>query len=268
MTANMRFPEQPRSEGRAARILMWDVEIAEALWAAYPSRKSQYLGPRHLIQNQFFFCGAWKWHHENEIQAVSLLDDPDRFGEDHTDDYHVIKTLKDTIESADVLVHHNGDTFDWKHLNTRSAFHGLGPVRKPRMIDTLKVAKKEFRFPFNGMDAVCEFLGLPRKEKPPEGDMRKGMFGNAHAIQNIVQYNEQDIRMQEALYEKLRPYITNHPNLNVMEDREDGCPKCGSMSFHRDGYRYTNAGKYQSYECNNCGGYFQGKKNLKKTELK
>ena len=72
------------------------------------------------------------------VKSVSLLDDPKRFKKDRTDDYHVVKTIRDTLADADMIIHHNGDRFDIRKINARLIYHGLYPLPKLVALDTLK----------------------------------------------------------------------------------------------------------------------------------
>jgi len=45
-------------------------------------------------------------------------------------------------------------------------------------------------------------------------------------------YNRNDVSILEDLYLKLRPYIRNHPNLNLWnEEKISICPNCGNSEL-------------------------------------
>ena len=85
--------------------------------------------------------------------------------------------------------------------------------------------------------------------------------GNKEAWKEMRQYNPQDIVVTEELYEMLL-VNDNSINFNVYEDNSENKCSCGSFVVNKKGFRYTNAGKYQSYVCKGCGKKWQGKTNL------
>ena len=69
-------------------------------------------------------------------------------------------------------------------------------------------------------------------------------------------YNEQDVTLTIKLYERLRPWILNHPNMARIENRPEACPKCGTEDkMQARGYRVTNVGRYRRYQCQECFGW-------------
>lgn len=257
------------------KILMWDVETARMVLRieTYSLKQySTYLSPDWIESDIWMPCASWKWLGDDYIASTSVLKDMSRFERDFRDDYHVIKTLYDLVNAADILIAHNGDNFDWKIFTARCVFHGLPPPKKPLMIDTLKAARKEFKFSSNSLRYLCRFLGLPLKDESPDWSLVAA--GDADEILNCERYCRGDIKALEALYLRLRPYITNHPNLNAILEgvHHETCPKCSHWDIERRGYAYTKAGKYQRYSCRpqtgGCGGWFKSKKNLKTVELR
>jgi hypothetical protein len=123
------------------------------------------------------------------------------------------------------------------------------------MIDTLKEAKAHFAFTSNKLDSLGELLGCGRKVEHEGFELwRKCMNGDLKAWKNMCKYNEQDVILLEKVYLKLRPFMKNHPNVNL-----DGkvskckCPACGSSNLIKRGYAYTNASKFARLRCKDCG---------------
>lgn len=85
--------------------------------------------------------------------------------------------------------------------------------------------------------------------------------GNEEAWQEMREYNIQDIVSLEELYLKMRPWMSSHPIVNLANTPkgEHHCPKCGSTHVHKRGFATTNAGVYQRYVCNDCGGWSRGR---------
>lgn len=66
----------------------------------------------------------------------------------------------------------------------------------------------------------------------------------------------------EKVYLKLRPWIKNHPNINVMEDKEV-CPYCGGKHLTLiEGSYNTQHYKYPVYKCEDCGAVVRSKERI------
>lgn len=251
------------------KILLWDVELSLATYYAYPAKKPQYLNATQIKHRQFMISAAWKWHGEKETHAVSVLDNLQRFGKSHRDDYCVVKKIGEVIEQADVLCGHNADNFDLKHLNYIRSLHGMNPLPNKKTIDTLKEARKHFKAPSNSMDNLLKAWGhVGKQEKPDFQDWIKAAEGDVATILKVVRYNKYDIEGQEFLYDKIRPFMHSHPNSNIYNETQEQCPKCGSSEMSKRGFTYTKTSKRQQYQCKSCGGWSTAGKNLLKKDKK
>jgi hypothetical protein len=252
-------------------ILYYDIETGMAKLSHYTyqlKQRSKYIFPDAVEYPVWLACVAWKWHGNEFIASTSVLKDMERFNECYHDDYVVVSTLAELMEKADIIIAHNGDRFDWKMFIARCIHHKISPPPKPIMIDTLKAARREARFMSNSLGYLTKELGLSNKDQSP--DWQKIARGCPDEIARAERYCRGDIRSLEALYLRLRPYITNHPNLNAVTNGGHplSCSKCGSIEIQRRGFQYTNAGKYQRYQCLSCGGWSKDKKNLKTVEIR
>jgi len=253
------------------KILFYDIETCMG-YAEIPfyqlKQYSKYINPNLVKRPVSMICAAWKWDHQNFVTSTSVLKDPERFEADPYDDYHVVKFLHQVISEADVVVAHNGDNFDWKMLNWRCAVHGLEPPKPPVKIDTLKMARKEFKAESKSLRYLAKHLGVEDKGESP--DWNKISMGCPEEIAYAEKYCRQDIKTLIGVYERIRPFASNHPNLNPMLDgvHHNTCSRCGSDKIKKNGYKHTRAGKYQAYKCNDCGSHSQGKKNLRTVEIR
>ena len=70
----------------------------------------------------------------------------------------------------------------------------------------------------------------------------------------MEKYNRNDVVLLEAIYEKMRPWILQHPNYGLID--EPGipvCTNCGSGHLQRRGFARTTLNKYARYQCMECG---------------
>lgn len=245
------------SGNNTPRILLYDIETSPLLLAGGFGLFDQNFSHENIVQDWFIICACWKWYGEDQIHSVSVLDDWGRFQGDHTDDYHVAKVLMDEILKADFIVAQNGDNFDIKKLGARLVYHGLPPMPKVPSCDTLKEARK-FKFTSNRLDYLGKHLCETGKVDTPKGLWQKAMFGDIQAIKDMIEYCKGDIVVLEKVYERLRPYMTNHPNMNLFQRTRDCCVNCGSPDIRREGFSYNLKTKVQRYLCNSCGKFFRG----------
>ncbi len=154
------------------------------------------------------------------------------------------------INEADIIVAHNLDGFDLKRANTRFLKHNLPHPDYYRKIDTLKVVRQNFKISSNKLDYVCKFLGLDTKINTGGFELWKKCYdGDKEALSKMNEYCNNDVKILENVYLELRPYIKNHPRIEL----EDGkCPNCGSDNLKRVSPYKTQRYEYEGYRCNNC----------------
>lgn len=177
------------------------------------------------------------------------------------DDYKITCQTHKALNSADMLIGHNSNFFDYKKFNARAVYHGLPPLSPKLSIDTLSMARKYFKFTSNKLSYLCKFLDIALKDESP--DWEKIKSGNAKEIKKMREYNGQDCIATKALYLKLRGFHHTHPNMNnpPIRDIEGGlviqCPKCDSLDYKKHGVRRYPAGKARrQYQCKGCWGYW------------
>jgi transposase-like protein len=84
----------------------------------------------------------------------------------------------------------------------------------------------------------------------------------------MERYNKMDILSLEELYHKLIPWDKSAVNYNLYtEDTENVC-KCGSRDFKKNGFHYTETGKFQRWKCSSCGAESRDRENLFSKEKK
>lgn len=236
----------------APKILIYDVENSHNVVATFNVWNVN-ITPDLILQEWFMICAAWKWFGETKVSKVSLLDDPKRYKADHTDDYYVIKKLHEVLSEADAVVAHNGDKFDLKKFNARAVQHGLPPIPPLVQIDTLKIAKKHFKFTYNRLDYLGHYLGVGQKIKTNVQLWLDCLAGKRKAVKEMVTYNIGDIDLLEKVYIKLAPYTDAKLNFNHFYGDGHICPTCGSENLERRGFRLTKVSRFQRFQCKDCG---------------
>jgi DNA polymerase III epsilon subunit-like protein len=243
------------------KTLILDIETAPKrayVWRMWKENVSY----SQLISDWFMLTWSAKWHGEKHIYGDKLS--PKEVNEEN--DYRIVHSLRDMMDEADVIVAHNGDKFDLPSINTRMVVNGITQPSPYRSVDTLKIAKRNFKFSSNRLDYLGEILGLGRKLDTGGFDLwARCMAGEAKAFQEMLDYNMQDVVLLEAVYDELRPYHKTHPNQGVTSD-VPVCPKCGGQHMQKRGYSVTQVSKYQRYQCQDCGSWARGRTNLRDKE--
>lgn len=250
------------------KTLIVDIEISLDIIATYGLRE-QYHRPENILQNWFMICFAWEWLDGEEPHVYSLLNDRERFKADPTDDYAVVAKLHKVLSTADVIVGHNVGRFDWKKFMARVMYHGLPPIPKPQIVDTLVEAKKLAYFTSNKLSYLAKYLKVEHKMHH-SGDMWLRIIrGDRAAIKECAEYCKGDIRATKAMYLKIRPYMENHPNANLW--RAGGiecCTQCAGENLTKAGIKTNRTGRWQRWKCGNCGAHMQSTKRIKGAQLK
>lgn len=250
------------------KILFLDIEtspITYTGWGMYDQNHNT----DDILEDWKMISAAWGWSDSDTIQAIGWKATTDRaisplWG---FDDRQVVEGLHRQISKADVLCGHNGDAFDIKKFNARCIKLGLKPIPPLPTIDTLKVARKHFKFTSNKLDFIGQFLDVGAKAETSKGLWNRVIRGDKKALKEMIKYNKQDVVLLKKIYQKLRPYMQNHPNHNLFKDKEV-CPNCGEAALQSNGYRVTRTVRYKRMFCQACGAWSRGASVKHKVKVK
>lgn len=251
------------------KTLFWDIETAPLVsshWGLF----NQNIMYDDILQDWYMISAAWKWAHERKVHTVSVLD-----GSSLNDDSVIVDRLHDVLMEADILVAHNGDKFDLKKFNARSILYRKDPLPHIPSVDTLRIARSQFKFTSNRLDYLGDYLGVGRKVTTPKGLWKQALHvpdfkkGSKKAVKTMVNYNKGDITLLEDVYYALRPYDRQHPNWNHnYGDKVHVCPNCGSHDLQKRGVYRTRITTRQRFQCNSCKAWSSSGKMLEKNEIR
>lgn len=210
------------------------------------------------LQEWFMLSWSAKWLGEEE--AFGYVLHPDEVEQE--DDSRLLIALHKVLDEADIVVAHNGNKFDIPRINTRFILNSLTPPSPYKQIDTYDVARKQFGFSSNSLDAIATFFGIDNKDPHDFELWKECMEGNQDSLIRLLKYNIKDVLILEKIYLKLRPWIKNHPNVNVITNSMvNVCTHCGSSNIEKipDSSYNTQAFKYPVYRCKDCGAIFRSK---------
>lgn len=249
-----------------AKILLLDIETAPNLVYTWGLWK-QNVALNQIVQTGYMLSWAAKWIGKKKIMSDTLLAHKECWKKDKTNDVEITKTIWNLLNEADIVIAHNGDQFDIKWLNGLFIKHRLKPVSPFKSVDTLRIVKENFRFISNKLDYVCSLLKIGNKLKHEGFSLWTGcMAGDCKSWQKMERYNKHDVVLLEKVYQQIRPFVKWHPNVNQYEENNDvACPVCSSKKYIAQGFAYTANGKYQRFQCKDCGKWFRSSKRLSTT---
>jgi len=189
----------------------------------------------------------------NKKTFVYALPDFKLYKTQKNNDKELVKILWKIFNEYDVLIAHNGASFDMKKVMARFIYHNMLPPNIPVIIDTKLVAKRYFKFDSNKLDDLGDYLGIGRKLETEKNLWKKCLDGDLKAWNLMKKYNIQDVILLEKVYLRLLPYIKNHPNYAMYLGERIACPNCGSFKLTKDGIRPKALSIVQKWVCKDCG---------------
>lgn len=238
---------------RQPRILFIDIETAPiiaAIWTTYEANAVW------VERDTFILSFAAKWAHERRVKTYALPDYP-RYKTHKHDDKYLVRELWQLLDSADIVIAHNGDAFDIKKIKSRMLVHRMKPFSPFKSIDTLKIARS-CKFDSNKLDNLGRYLQEGRKIPNTGAHLWRGCCaGDPKSWRIMRRYNAGDVSLLERIYERLKPWAPNHPNLTLYT-RASGCPTCQSDNIKMRGLNYGKSVVRQGFQCLDCGKSYSG----------
>ena len=236
----------------SSKIVFLDIETSPSLgyvWGKWDQNVIEFKADWYVLSFSYKYFGDKKIH-------TRCLSDYPGYKAGSENDEKLIADLWKIFDEADIIIGHNADKFDIKKTNTRFISHGMPPPSPYKSVDTLKIARKAFKFDSNKLDELGRYLGLGRKLAHTGFHLWLGcMQGDMKSWRTMKKYNEQDVALLEKVYLLMRPWASTHPNVNK---GEIACPKCGSFNVQKRGFSYTMLRQKQRYQCLSCRGWHEG----------
>jgi uncharacterized protein YprB with RNaseH-like and TPR domain len=235
------------------KILFLDLEttpMTAHTWGLW----DQNISINQILDHTEVMCFGARWYGKDKVIFKSGF---------HNGKKEMLEEIHKLIDEADAVVGWNSAAFDMKHLNREFLEAGMLPPSPTKDIDLMKAVKAKFKFPSNKLDYVAQKLGVGAKVKHSGFELWiQCMAGNKKAWKEMKEYQIQDVELLVDLYEKLKPWIPGHPNVSLYNDIEDGCNTCSSINLERRGFAISSTGKYQRYQCKDCGSWMKGTKSV------
>ena len=236
-------------------ILVFDIENAPITGVAWERRQTDLAA---ILKESYLLGVGWKWLNEPHTHWFSIYQDPD-FAPWGNDEKLVAERLWWLLDRADIVIGHNMEAFDAKKANSLFARYGLGPPSPYQVVDTLSHYRRHFKEDSYRLADIAVRYGLGEKTPHQGIGLWIGcMKGDPKAWGRMERYCRQDVRLTEAFYKFLLPWIGyrrkgSHPNLGhwgTMDPDNPVCPNCGSTgTLIKKGKHYTFVSVFQCYWC-------------------
>ena len=201
---------------------------------------------------------AVRWAHEKRTKVYTLPDYP-LYKIDPHNDRSLCDDLFKVLDEADIIIAHNGDNFDLKKIHSRLAAHNLKPPAPYRTIDTLKISRRVFKWDSNKLDNLGRYLGVGRKLPHTGADLWRGCVnGDPKSWALMARYNRQDVDLLMAVFDRIKMWAPNLPDLRVYTGAKVGCPTCLSTNVQRRGFNVARTRKTERFQCQDCGAWHTG----------
>ncbi len=180
------------------RILFYDIETMAALVYTWSNYKTNVIATE---EDWYILSVAWKWLGDKKIKFA-------RKSKKKGDDKALVKVLWDLLDEADIVVAHNGDSFDQRKCNARFIELGMAPPSPYQTIDTKKVAARAAMNYSNKLDELARRLDLGRKLATLGFSTWLGCVAEDRTSWNLMKrYNIHDVKLLEKLYDALLPWM-------------------------------------------------------------
>jgi hypothetical protein len=201
---------------------------------------------------------SYKWSDARKVETVALPDFPS-YKRNRHDDKALCGVLHGLMDQADIVCAHNGDSFDIKKINSRLITNGFKPPSPFKTIDTLKAARRAFKFDSNKLDNIGRYLNEGRKIPNTGAALWRGVVdGEPAAWSTMRKYCRMDTELLARVYERIKPWMPTHPNMNLYDDG-GCCPTCQSNNVQKRGVMVKLSSRRHRFHCQDCGSWFSGK---------
>ena len=244
--------------------LFFDIETSFEIGKFWrPSFKAVIRHSDVLIESAII-CISYKWEGQKKVHSLQWNEGCDK---------ELLEQFMQVALQADEIIGHNGDNFDVKIVRTRCLFNGVECPPKFDTLDTLKKARKFFKFDSNTLEYISKrltgegktpmeyedwnliCLPLIPKHLGFDVELPKTYY---KALKKMVKYCEVDVLKLEEVFHHIQPYIEHNHHAGVKGGYgRYSCPKCGNDSPLHNAMRMTKAGtKRHKLKCPKGCGYY------------
>lgn len=243
-------------------VLVLDIETAPMIVYAW-GRRDITIGLNQIKKDWHLLAFAAKklgappskmvYHDQKQTQPIE-------------NDKPLLQKLWKLLDTADVVLTHNGKKFDARKINARFILNGMNPPSPYKHFDTLVLAREVGDFTSASLeyltDKLCvKYKKLKHKKYPGQDLWTACLDGKADAWVEMKKYNTHDVLSLEEMYFKIRAWAPkNSAPFYVAEGSELICKRCGNNTFRKKGFHYYARTKTRRLMCKKCKAWREGNK--------
>jgi DNA polymerase elongation subunit (family B) len=178
------------------KVLILDIEtkpMTAKVWGLF----DQNISLNQIVDEGGIFSWSAKWIDSNEVLYKDVKGNKSKEKE-------LLKPIWKLMDEADIIIGQNSDSFDIKKLNAKFLEYKLGSPSDYKKIDTLKLAKKHFKFVSNKLEWMskkfCKLKKLAHSKFPGFMLWDECGKGNVAAWKEMELYNKMDVLATEELF--------------------------------------------------------------------
>ena len=202
------------------KILFIDIETSYATGWFWRPGYNLNITYDQILTEPAIICVCYKYNDSGKVYSLSW---------DKGDDKELCKEFHRILNTADIVVGHNGDKFDIPWLKTRMLFHGISNMPEIQSIDTLKIARSKFKFNSNRLDYLGKFFGFGGKKDTGGIDLWHDIIQHNSniALKKMISYCCRDVILLEKVYNKFNRAILFDTTQNSWHGLPDpiNCPE-------------------------------------------
>lgn len=229
------------------KVLLFDIETSPIIAYVWGTFK-QNVSLSQIKQDWQIMMFAAKWLDSDKTILSSQRSEIVQGG---GTEEHVVHHMWELLDEADVVVAHNAKNFDVKKVNAKFLEYNMLPPSHYKVVDTLSIAKYNFGFTSNKLDYIATLLEEEGKNSTDFNLWIRCMDGDMKAWKEMEQYCVQDVKVLEAVYNKLRAWDKKHPKIHF--DDKPMCNVCGNEELLYVQDAHTAASTFEVYQCSSCG---------------
>ena len=220
-----------------ARVLTFDIERRPGVYFEWSPRNGGFMGRDKQAIRSSTISWAAKWYGQRDTMYAATAPGIDMTfmqPEDVPGYCEMLVGLRDLLDEADIVAGFNSVRFD--EARVRGEFVRMGiPEPSPfRSLDVMRTVRR-MGWDYSSLAETLDALGLGGKLAHQGFTLWIDyMRGDPKAHRIMERYNRQDVVQTERAMDALRPFMKDHPNLNLWSGYDDQgnpievCPTCGS----------------------------------------
>lgn len=227
-----------------------DIETAPLVVYSWSIGRKVSLSYENILTDRRIICICWKTEGQSKVNSLSW---------ENQNDKKMLLEFAKVISDADELVGHNIRGFDLGIVKARCAFHEIQTLPKYTIVDTLSLARSNFRFVSNRLDYLGQYLGVGEKIETGGFNLWKEVLQNSiPALNRMIKYCKGDVELVERVYNRILMSVPHKTHAGVLEGNGKwSCAKCASTEVKTSKKKITASGAIQwQMNCKSCGGYY------------